>query len=450
MYIISSMENQFTVCVVGRPNVGKSTLFNKLTGTRRAIVNNTSGVTRDRMFGRADLEGVSAFIIDTGGFEPANNDIIVTQVREQAKLAIEEADRICLVVDGRAGITPIDREVADLLRRSGKPVVLAVNKLDTPKLGNELADFYELGFEEVVACSAEHSIGFTELGEALTRGMERDAIEDDDEEEKKPLPISVVGCPNVGKSSLINYLIGEDRMAVSNIPGTTRDSVDTIVRWNNREFLFTDTAGIRKKNRISQTLEKYSVVMSLKSISRSKLSLLLLDADKGIREQDIRIAGIVAEEARACIILVNKWDLLKKDSLSTERFTTAVREKMKFLSFAPIVFISAKTGQRTGKIFETVGNVMEEYSKRVDTGPLNRKLEKWIDKRQPPVKGGKRAKIFYASQIKISPPTFSFVCKRPKAIDGPYERYLVNRIREAYGFTGSPIVCNFQERKGRR
>ncbi len=446
------MTTGFTVCVVGRPNVGKSTLFNKLTRTRRAIVDDMPGVTRDRMFGRAELDGVSTYLIDTGGFEPDGEDIIVSQIREQAMLAIEEADRICFVVDGREGLTAVDIDIADLLRRSGKEIVLAANKLDTPQSANEMADFHSLGFEKVIAVSAEHSIGFGELSEALVKGEFKDLLEEaqDDGTKSAAVPVAVVGCPNAGKSSLVNRLLGEKRMTVSEIPGTTRDSIDSLVRWNKKEYLFTDTAGIRKKNKISQRIEKYSVIMAIKSIVRSKVALLIIDATKDIRDQDARIAGMIRDEGKACIILVNKWDIVEKDSMSTERFTDELRDKLKFISFAPVVFISAKTGQRTGMIFETLERVMAEYGKRVDTGPLNRLIKKLTDRRPPPAKKGKRAKIFYVSQTKTEPPIFNFVASRPEAVSDQYKRYLTNRIRDEYGFEGAPVICRFEPRKDNR
>ena len=449
------MGRNFTVCIVGRPNVGKSTLFNKLTRTRSAIVDGTPGVTRDRIFGRAELGGIDSYVIDTGGFEPAKEEEIISQIREQAMLAIEEADAICLVVDGRSGLTPVDEEIAGMLRKSGKRTVIAVNKLDTPVSENEIADFYRLGFDHTIPVSAEHSRGLGELGEALTAGEtlaegEEPAEPDDEEEEKevdKLLTVAVVGCPNVGKSSLVNKIVGEKRMMVSDIPGTTRDSVVTIIKWHGKIVVFIDTAGIRRKNKISQRLEKYSVVMALRSIARANLAVLVLDAAKGITEQDGRIAGVINEAARACIIVVNKWDLVEKDTLSTERFKTELHEKLKFISYAPIIFISAKTGQRLGQVLEEISRVMEEYSKRVPTGPLNRRLQVWTERKPPPISKGHRAKIFFGSQFRSSPPIFSFVVSRPKSIVEEYRRYLVNRIREEYGFEGSPVICRFRERK---
>ncbi len=439
--------------------MGKSTLFNKLTRTRSAIVDGTPGVTRDRIFGEAELGGIDSYVIDTGGFEPAKEDEIISQVREQAMLAIEEADAICLVVDGRSGLTPVDEVIAGLLRKSGKPTVVAVNKLDTPVNENDLADFYRLGFDKTIPVSAEHSRGLGELGEALAAGSllaggeapaaGEEPAESGEEVEKikKPLTVAVVGCPNVGKSSLVNRIIGEQRMMVSDIPGTTRDSVDTLVKWHGQEIIFIDTAGMRKKKRISQRLEKYSIVMALRSIARANLAVLLLDAAKGITEQDARIAGVINDQARACIVVVNKWDLVEKDNLSMERFKRDFSEKLKFISYAPIIFISAKTGQRLGKVLEEISRVMEEYAKRIPTGPFNRRLKVWTERKPPPIKKGHRAKFFYGSQFRSSPPIFSFVVSRPKSIADEYRRYLVNRIREEYGFEGSPVVCRFRERK---
>ena len=461
-------SGSFTICVVGRPNVGKSTLFNKLTKSRRAIVDDYAGVTRDRLFGYADLEGVSACLIDTGGLELDAKDIILSQIREQAMLAIEEADVILFVVDGRAGLTNIDEEIGRQLRKSGKRTILAVNKMDNRDNLDDLHDFYSLGLDEVLPISAEHSLGLLELADALTEGREKDLYEDEEEPElwedaevddeaankrakpEKPPTIAVVGRPNAGKSSLINRLMGEKRLMVSDIPGTTRDSIDTIIKWHGKELRFVDTAGIRKKNRITQKLEKFSVIMALKSISRCNLALLVIDATRGVSDQESKIAGIIHQEAKACIILINKWDLVEKESNTMEEFTLTVREKLPFLTFAPVVFISAETGQRTGMVFEKIEEVMDEYRKRVSTGELNRKLVRWIDKKAPPVVKGRRGKIFYASQTKASPPIFNFVVNGVERMTSPYKRYLVNRIRDEYGFEGAPVVCRFMERKGRR
>lgn len=440
-----------TVCIVGRPNVGKSTLFNKLTKTRRALVDDTPGVTRDRIFGHADIEGIPTLLIDTGGFEPLLEDAIVSQIREQVLLAIEEADAICFVVDGRAGITPMDEEIAGMLRKSGKPVAVAVNKLDTPQTMNNATDFYRLGFENTVPLSAEHSAGFRELSEALAGGKRPvKEAESGDESDADAVTVAVVGRPNVGKSSLVNKILGEKRMMVADLPGTTRDSVDSTVKWHGSEFVFTDTAGIRKKSRISRRLEKFSVIMALKGIARAKLALLVMDAAQGITDQDIRIAGIIHEQARACIIVMNKWDLVEKDTLKSERFKTELYEKLGFLQFAPVVFVSAKTGQRLGRIMESIDAVMKEYRKRLPTGPLNRKLKIWMERKAPPARKGHRPKIYYVSQIKSSPPTFAFVVSRPECVVEEYRRYIANRLRQEYGFEGTPLVCKFQPRAGRR
>ncbi|MBI5179622.1 MAG: ribosome biogenesis GTPase Der [Nitrospinae bacterium] len=442
-------QKLFTVCIVGRPNVGKSTLFNKLTGSRRAIVDDMPGVTRDRLFGKADLNGIPALIIDTGGIEMALDDTISAQVRQQAMVAVEEADAILFVVDGLTGPTPVDLQIVQTLRHSAKPIVVAVNKLDTPKKENLMAEFYELGFDKTVAVSAEHSIGLWELADALTHGVAAPPPEPEEPVAGRPFTVAVVGRPNVGKSSLINRIIGEKRLMVSDIAGTTRDSIDTAVKWHGQEFTFIDTAGIRRKNRVSLKIEKFSIVMALKSIERAELALLVLDATQGITVQDERVAGLINEEMRACVIVVNKWDLLEKDTLSTTRFERDLGEKLKFMAWAPVVFVSAETGQRLHKIFEAIALVRDEYRKHVDTGPLNRKLATWVAKQPPPIARGHRVKFYYVSQAKTTPPTFTFVVSRTGLVAEPYERYLVNRIREEYGFTGAPVRCAYIPRTGR-
>jgi len=440
----------FTVCIVGRPNVGKSTLFNKLTKTRNAIVDDMPGVTRDRMFGKTDLHGIAALVIDTGGLDTGSEDVIGTQVREQAHLAMEEADVICFVVDGKNGLSHLDRQIAQMLRHSAKRTVVAVNKLDTAKQEALTADFFALGFPDVVPVSAEHSIGLWELADALIQDAPTpEKMEEGDASAETPFTIAVVGRPNVGKSSLINRILGEKRLMVSEIAGTTRDAIDTTMKWHGKEYTFIDTAGIRRKSRVSRKIEKFSVIMALKSIERAELALLVLDATEGISMQDERVAGIINAENRACIIVVNKWDLLEKDTLSTKRFEKELEEKLKFIAWAPAVFVSAETGQRLNRIFETIEKVREEYRKHVDTGPLNRKMKYWTDKQPPPIVKGHRVKFYYVSQSKSTPPTFHFTVSRMGMVGESYERYLVNRIREEYGFAGAPVRCVYMPRTGR-
>ncbi len=444
----------FTVCLVGRPNVGKSTIFNKLTRSRNAIVDDMPGVTRDRMFGTTDLSGVDALVIDTGGIEVAQDDIINKQVREQALLAVEEADVICFVVDGKEGISILDRQITEILRRTSKRVVLAVNKVDNPRHGDLLEDWYELGFEDIVPVSAEHSIGLGELSDMLVKGVpdeQRYVKEEETKEEdaEAPITITVVGRPNVGKSSLINRLMGEKRLVVSEIAGTTRDAVDTVVKYHGKEYIFTDTAGIRRKNRVSQKLEKFSIIMSLKSIERADMALLVLDATEGVTMQDERVAGIINDNYRACIVIVNKWDLVEKDTMSSARFQRDLEEKLKHIAWAPVLFVSAETGQRIHRIFETIEQVKLEFRKRIDTGPLNRKIENWTSRVPPPIVGGHRPKFFFITQSRVAPPTFVFFVSKPACVADPYQRYLMNRIREDYGFIGAPIKCIFDHRPGR-
>ncbi len=444
----------FTVCLVGRPNVGKSTIFNKLTRSRNAIVDDMPGVTRDRMFGNADLSGVDALIIDTGGIEVAQDDIITKQIREQALLAVEEADVICFVVDGKEGISILDRQITEILRRTSKRVVLAVNKVDNPRHGDLLADWYELGFEDIIPLSAEHSIGLGELSDMLTKGIPNEQRYVKEEEQKEenaeaPITITVVGRPNVGKSSIINRLMGEKRLVVSEIAGTTRDAVDTVVKYHGKEYIFVDTAGIRRKNRVSQKLEKFSIIMSLKSIERADMALLVLDATQGVTMQDERVAGIINDNYRACIILVNKWDLVEKDTMSSARFQRDLEEKLKHIAWAPVLFVSAETGQRTHRIFETIEQVKLEYRKRIDTGPLNRKIETWTSRVPAPIVSGHRPKFFFITQSHVAPPTFIFFVSKPACVAETYHRYLMNRIRDDYGFVGAPIKCIFDHRPGR-
>ncbi len=444
----------FTICLVGRPNVGKSTIFNKLTRSRRAIVDDMPGVTRDRMFGSATLSGVETLIIDTGGIEMAQDDIINKQVREQALLALEEADVICFVVDGKEGISPLDSQITGILRRTSKRVVLAVNKLDNPKRAEGKADFYELGFADVVGLSAEHSLGLGELADVLTRDVpdEKRYVKEEPLEEEAPeapLTIAVVGRPNVGKSSLINRILGEKRLMVSDIAGTTRDAVDTSVRYHGKEYVFIDTAGIRRKARISQKLEKFSVIMSLKGIERAELALLVLDATQGVSVQDERVAGLINGKYRACIILVNKWDLVEKDTMTAAKFQRDLEEKLKFIGWAPVLFVSAETGQRIHRIFETIEQVKLEFRKRIDTGPLNRKINTWTSRVPPPIVSGHRPKFYFITQPYVAPPTFVFFVSKPACVAEPYQRYLANRIREDYGFAGAPIKCVFEHRPGR-
>lgn len=447
-----SKKRIFTVCIVGRPNVGKSTLFNKLTGTRRAIVDDMPGVTRDRMFRETELSGVRTLLIDTGGIEPEQMDIIGSQVREQALLAVEEADVVCYVADGREGMTGVDRQITSVLRKSQKRIVVAVNKMDNPKQAPDLAEFWALGFDEVIGVSAEHSHGFGDLCDALVKDVPEElryAAEEPEGPVESPFTVAVVGRPNVGKSSLINRILGEKRLMVSEIAGTTRDAVDTDVRWHGEEFTFIDTAGIRRKNRISLKLEKYSVIMSLKSIERAELALLVLDATQGITVQDERVAGLINEQYRACILVVNKWDLVEKDTLTAAKFQKDLDERLKFIGWAPAVFVSAETGQRMHKIFETIREVKEQYRRHVDTGPLNRKLDFWTSRQPPPIVGGHRVKFYYLTQNRTAPPSFVFFVSRPDAVLEPYRRFLSNRIRDEYGFSGAPIKLIFERRTGR-
>ena len=435
------------VAIVGRPNVGKSTLFNRLVGRRKAIVDDVPGVTRDRNYETVTRFEEPFILIDTGGFEPASQDRLLQQMREQSQLAIEEADVIIFLMDGRAGLTPSDVEVVELLRRVPKPVFYVVNKVDGEKLENDAADFYTLGVDALHTISAEHNRGVNDLMDEVVATLPRMKSASDDEGVTK---IAVVGRPNVGKSSLVNRLLGFERVVANPTPGTTRDSVDTRFTCNKKHYLLIDTAGIRRKGKTTQKLEKYSVVDSLRSIERADVVLIVLDAAEGVTEQDARIAGYAFEAGRACIFVVNKWDALAKDNATLGKFVDKIRTEFKYLPFAPIVFVSALTGQRINRIMEEVDTVMAEYSKRVTTADLNRVFSEAVETHHAPLSEGRRVKFYYATQVGTKPPTFVIFTNQPEGVHFSYERYLINKLREGFGFIGSPIRLIFRgrERKG--
>ena len=429
------------IAIVGRPNVGKSTLFNRLVGRRKAIVDDRPGVTRDRNYALVERYDTPFTLIDTGGFEPVTDDRLLQQMREQSQLAMEEADIILFVMDGRQGLTEADRTVAGMLRRVDKPVFYVVNKVDGEKQELDTSDFYRLGIGEVWPLSAEHGRGVEDLMDEVLPLLPR---RETPAEETAVTRIAVVGRPNVGKSSLVNQLLGYERVVANPTPGTTRDAVDTPLTWHRKPFLLIDTAGIRRKGRISLKIETYSVVDALRSLDRADVALIVLNAEEGITEQDSKIAGYAYEAGRACIFVVNKWDTLVKDNSSVGKFVDRIRTDFKYLPFAPILFISAKTGQRISSVMAEVNKVMGEYRKRVGTGELNRVIAAATGAHPPPVVQGRRLKIYYATQVSTKPPTFTLFVSKPEGIHFSYERYLANKIREAFGFNGTPIRLLFR------
>ena len=425
------------VAIVGRPNVGKSTIFNKLTGQRIAIVEDTPGVTRDRIFSDCEWSGHKFLLVDTGGIEPHIDDGLLLHMRQQAQIAIDSADCIIMVADLRAGVTPQDREIAGMLMRSGKPVVLAVNKCDAvgePPM--ELYDFYALGLGDLVPVSGVHGHGTGDLLDAVCAHLQ---FEEEDEEEDDRIPVAVIGRPNVGKSSLINRILGEERLIVANEAGTTRDAIDTEVENQYGKFIFTDTAGLRKKGKVESGVERFSVLRSLAAVERSRVCVIMIDATVGFTEQDSKVAGYAHEQGKACIIAVNKWDAVEKDSYTMDRTRKELEESFSFMSYAPILFISAKTGQRLDKLFETIHYVDVQNGTRIPTGALNEMLARATARVQPPSDKGKRLKIFYITQSSTRPPTFVCFVNQRVLFHFSYQRYIENQIRENFGLTGTPI-----------
>ncbi len=435
------------VAIVGRPNVGKSTLFNRIAGGRKAIVFNEPGVTRDRNYVDVDWGDVQFTLIDTGGFEPVSKDRIYVQMREQCELAIEEADAILFVMDGRQGLTPSDKEITNLLRRQEKPVFYVVNKIDGPQHEEKVYEFHGLGVESLYSISAEERYGVEDLIDEVVRHLPKSEQGPEDEEGTR---VSVIGRPNVGKSSLINRLLGYKRVLVDEVPGTTRDAIDTAIVKDGRRYMLIDTAGIRRKSRISLKLEKYSIVEALRTIDRSDVVLLMLDSTEGVTDQDARIGGFIHEKGKGCILVVNKWDLIEKDSKTLEDVEEKVYENLKYLSYAPILFISALTGQRVGKILDLVDQVAEQTRKRIPTGSLNRHFGQWIERVQPPLYRSRRIKLNYITQVSTAPPTFVIHTNFPQGIHFSYERYLINQMREAFSFEGVPIRLYFRKKRKER
>ena len=432
------------VAIVGRPNVGKSTLFNRLLGHRRAMVDDTPGVTRDRNYANINRFEKPFILIDTGGFEPVTSDRMLQQMREQSRMAIEEADVILFMMDARSGLTPADVEVAQMLRKVKKPVFYVVNKVDGEKQENDSAEFYTLGIENLYTISAEHNRGVLDLIENLLEVFP-DSVTD--EQGSELTRIAVVGRPNVGKSSLVNRLLGYERVVANPTPGTTRDSIDTLFMCNKKPYLLIDTAGIRRKGKTTAKLEKFSVVDSLRSIERADVVLMVIDAVEGVTEQDERIAGYIHEAGRACVFIINKWDALPKDNATFKDYTEKIRYGFKYLTYAPIVFVSALSGQRVGKIMTTVDEVMEQYVRRVSTAELNKVFSEAVETHHAPLSHGRRVKFYFSTQVAVRPPSFVIFTNQPENIHFSYERYLVNKFREAFGFTGTPLRLMFRGRE---
>lgn len=435
------------IAIVGRPNVGKSTLFNALAGEKISIVKDTPGVTRDRIYADVTWLNYQFTLIDTGGIEPDSGDLLLNHMRGQAEIAMETADVIIFLTDVRQGLVDADYQVADMLRRSGKPIVLAVNKVDNyEKFVLDTYEFYNLGLGTPFPVSANSKIGFGDLlDEVLVHCNPQDADEKEDERPR----VAIIGKPNAGKSSLINKLLGEDRLIVSDIAGTTRDAIDTTVKRNGKEYVFIDTAGLRKKARVKEDIERYSVIRTVAAVERCDVAILVIDAEEGITEQDAKIAGIAHERGKGMIIAVNKWDLIEKNDKTIYKFTNQVREVLSYMSYAELVFISAKTGQRLPKIFDVLDMVIENHALRVQTGVLNEILTEAVAMKQPPSDKGKRLKLYYITQVSVKPPTFVVFINDRQLMHFSYTRYLENQIRNTFGFRGTPIHIIARERKER-
>ena len=433
------------VAVVGRPNVGKSTLFNALAGEKIAIVKDTPGITRDRIYADITWLDMNFTLIDTGGIEPDSKDIILSQMREQAQIAMDTADVIIFLVDVKQGLVDADAKVADMLRRSQKPVVLGVNKVDSfEKFMADTYEFYNLGIGDPIPISAANRLGIGDMLDVVTSHFDKEAMEA--EEDDRPR-IAIVGKPNVGKSSLINKLLGENRLIVSDIAGTTRDAVDTEVVHNGKEYVFIDTAGLRRKNKIKEDLEHYMIIRTVSAVERADVVVLVIDAGEGVTEQDAKIAGIAHERGKGMIIAVNKWDSIEKDDKTIYKFTRKVQDTLSFMQYAEIIFISALTGQRLPKLFDTIDAVIENCNLRVGTGVLNEIMTEAVAMQQPPSDKGKRLRLYYITQAAVKPPTFVIFVNDKELMHFSYTRYIENQIRNAFGFKGTPLKFIIRERK---
>ena len=441
------MDNRPIVAVVGRPNVGKSTLFNKLAGKRISIVEDTPGVTRDRIFTEVEWLNKYFTLIDTGGIEPENDDIILTQMRNQAMLAMDMAHVIVFVVDGKSGITSADREVGLMLRKTNKPVILAVNKIDNMNLVDNIYDFYELGLGEPHPISSANAMG---LGDLLDEIVENFPEGLNTEYNEDIIRVAITGKPNAGKSSILNKILGEERVIVSPIAGTTRDAVDTYFEKGDQQYLLIDTAGIRRKSKVYERVEKFSVLRSMSAVSRADVVLIVIDATEGVTEQDTKVAGIAHDEGKACIFVVNKWDLIEKDNKTLGNYTNEIRDMFPFMNYAPILFVSAVTNQRMGKILDTVDKVAAEHSKRVSTSQLNDVIGEAVMLNQPPSDKGKRLKIYYGAQTGVKPPKITLYINSKDLTHFSYQRYLENKIRENFGFEGTSMQFEYKEKDRKR
>ena len=433
------------VAIVGRPNVGKSTLFNALAGERIAIVKDTPGVTRDRIYADVEWLDHKFTLVDTGGIEPESQDVILRQMREQAEIAVETADVIMFMVDVREGMTAADKEIAEMLRRSSNPVVLVVNKVDNfEKFMNDTYEFYNLGIGDPNPISSTDKLGIGDMLENVTANFP--SVSPDDEEDERPR-IAVIGKPNVGKSSIINRLLGEDRLIVSDIAGTTRDAIDTTVKRNGKEYIFIDTAGLRRKSKIKEEIERFSIIRTVSAVERCDVAVLVIDAVEGVTEQDAKIAGIAHERGKGMIIAVNKWDLIEKDDRTMNRFKDDIRDILSFMPYAEFLFISAKTGQRLVKLYDLIDVVISFHQMRIQTGVLNEILAQATAEVEPPQDKGKRLRLYYITQVSVKPPTFVIFVNSKELAHFSYVRYLENKIREAFRFTGTPIRIIIRERK---
>lgn len=437
--------NKPIVAIVGRPNVGKSTLFNALAGQMISIVKDTPGVTRDRIYADIDWLNYQFTLIDTGGIEPDSKDIILSQMREQAQIAIDTADVIIFMTDVKQGLIDADAKVADMLRRSRKPVILVVNKVDNyNKMMADVFEFYNLGIGDPVPISSAQRSGLGDMLDKVTEHFASLNLEDNEDDRPR---IAIVGKPNVGKSSIINKLTGESRVIVSNIAGTTRDAIDTDVKWDGREYVFIDTAGLRRKAKVKEEIERYSIIRTVTAVERADVVVIVIDAVEGVTEQDAKIAGIAHENGKGIIIAVNKWDAIEKNDKTVYEYTNKVRQILSFMPYAEIMFISAKTGQRLPKLFDMIDFVIANHSMRIETGVLNEIMAEAVAMQQPPSDKGKRLKLYYITQVSVKPPTFVIFVNDRELMHFSYTRYIENKIREAFGFKGTPLRFIIRERK---